>query len=134
MLLPSRHRCITTASIPTARLLRQAFVERFGETARIARAPGRVNLIGEHTDYNGLPVLPMALDREVTIAFRPRADHRVLLHNVEPRFPPVEFELDASVAPTAGAPAYAWAAGRISAVGAATGSRVVSSTVPPPPG
>ncbi|MBS1241925.1 MAG: galactokinase, partial [Gemmatimonadetes bacterium] len=89
-----------TTSIPDHHsLLRRAFAERFGEAGHVARAPGRVNLIGEHTDYNGLPVLPMALDREVVIAFRPRADHRVILHNVEPRFPTVEFELAAAVDP-----------------------------------
>lgn len=41
---------------------------------RIAEAPGRVNLIGDHTDYNGLPVFPMALQRRFRIMFRPRPD------------------------------------------------------------
>ena len=87
-----------TASIPDRYgPLRRIFSERFGDPSRIARAPGRVNLIGEHTDYNGLPVFPMALDREAAIAFRSRSDHRVVLHNFEERFPSVEFELAAAV-------------------------------------
>jgi galactokinase len=45
----------------------------------VARAPGRVNLIGEHTDYNDGFVLPMAIDRAVWIAFRPRNDSLVKL-------------------------------------------------------
>ncbi|MCG3142634.1 MAG: Galactokinase [Anaerolineae bacterium] len=54
------------------------FERRYGAPPeRIARAPGRVNLIGEHTDYNDGFVLPIAIDRHVLIAARPRADHRV---------------------------------------------------------
>jgi galactokinase len=65
----------------------------------VARAPGRVNLIGEHTDYNGLPVFPMALQKEVRIAVRPRDDGMVVLHNENERFPPVEFEIEPAIPP-----------------------------------
>ena len=58
---------------------RARFDERFGAgaPARTAVAPGRVNLIGEHTDYNDGFVLPMAIGRAAVVVFRPRAD-RVL--------------------------------------------------------
>ncbi|MEL6525903.1 MAG: galactokinase [Chloroflexota bacterium] len=50
----------------------QTFKETFGDTPfELVSAPGRVNLIGEHTDYNDGFVLPMAIDREVWIAFVP---------------------------------------------------------------
>ena len=62
--------------------LRRAFRGHYGREARLFRAPGRVNLIGEHTDYNGGFVLPMALDRETVIAAAPRADARVLVHSL----------------------------------------------------
>jgi galactokinase len=61
-----------------------AFRERFqGEPVLLVRAPGRVNLIGEHTDYNDGFVLPMAIDRQLYIALRPRSDTRVLLHSLD---------------------------------------------------
>ncbi|HVT08964.1 MAG TPA: galactokinase [Polyangia bacterium] len=52
----------------------RVFHERFGTAPRwLAVAPGRVNLIGEHTDYNGGFVLPLAIDRHVVIAAAPAA-------------------------------------------------------------
>ena len=63
-----------------------AFEQRFGETpSLIVRAPGRVNLIGEHTDYNDGFVLPIAIDREVWIALRPREDGRVVVYSLDYR-------------------------------------------------
>ena len=53
------------------------------DPAFVVRAPGRVNLIGEHTDYNEGFVLPMAIDRDIRIALRPRADARVVVHSLD---------------------------------------------------
>ncbi len=79
-------------------------VERFQELfpgcqVSLARAPGRINLIGEHTDYNGLPVFPFAIHRDLAAAFGPRQDGRVVLHNLDPAYPPREFRLEASIPP-----------------------------------
>lgn len=59
----------------------------------LAIAPGRVNLIGEHTDYNGLPVFPIAIDRDVRIEFTVADDPVVRLDTPAARFDPFTFQL-----------------------------------------
>ena len=60
------------------------FAERFGDdpAPTVAVAPGRVNLIGEHTDYNDGFVLPMAIGRAAVVVFRARSDRKLRLHAV----------------------------------------------------
>ncbi len=81
--------------------LRALFAQAFGDPppGLLACAPGRVNLIGEHTDYNGLAVFPMALQRNVAYLLRPRTDARVHLVNREARYGAREFEIGRSIAP-----------------------------------
>ncbi|MCL4515442.1 MAG: galactokinase [Firmicutes bacterium] len=79
--------------------LRAAFDEVFGADGasrggiHVVRAPGRVNLIGEHTDYNDGFVLPAAIDRDVLMAVRARADRRVRVYSLDYR-ERVEVDLD----------------------------------------
>jgi galactokinase len=79
-----------------AAALRRAFRDVYGaadKAPRLFRAPGRVNLIGEHTDYNDGFVLPMAIDRETCVAAAPRPDRRVRVFsmNLDEH---AEFDLD----------------------------------------
>ena len=69
-----------------------------GPTHRVT-VPGRVNLIGDHIDYAGLPVLPMAIQRRVTALVRPRDGRTVRLVNADSRFAPRSWQLDPDVSP-----------------------------------
>jgi galactokinase len=62
------------------RRAREQFGRSFGGEARVALGPGRVNLIGEHTDYNDGWVLPMAIERAAVFAFARRPDRRLRVH------------------------------------------------------
>ena len=75
---------MTTTSQNRTQTLIDEFVTRFQtRPSTMAVAPGRVNLIGEHTDYNDGFVLPVALDRDVRVLFTRRTDRKVRLYAVE---------------------------------------------------
>jgi len=77
-----------------------AFTRIYGSgPVHFFRAPGRVNLIGEHTDYNHGFVLPLALDRDILLLARRRQDATIHLHNVEPGFAPHTFLVGPTVPP-----------------------------------
>jgi galactokinase len=57
--------------------LARIFLARFGKAPRLFRAPGRVNLIGEHTDYNDGYVLPAAIELSTCIAIAPHNNQRL---------------------------------------------------------
>lgn len=65
--------------------VRQAFLRRFGrEPSRVVRAPGAVRLLGEELDAHGLPVLSLAHQKEVRLAFGPRGDGLVRIQDLRP--------------------------------------------------
>jgi galactokinase len=61
--------------------LREQFQKLYGAEARVFRAPGRVNLIGEHTDYNEGFVMPVAIDRYTWVAAAARKDSRLHVYS-----------------------------------------------------
>jgi len=84
-------------------IIRQ-FQQYFGKEHQIAAAPGRVNLIGEHTDYNQGFVLPGAIDRNIFLALAPNGSDRLNLEAIQygERF---SFALD-EMHPVKGWPTY----------------------------
>ena len=76
--------------------VRRAFLDRHGHgrAPRMFAAPGRVNLIGEHTDYNDGFVLPAAIDRATVVAAAPRADRRLAVRSID-LDRAIEIDLDA---------------------------------------
>jgi galactokinase len=75
-------------------VIEEAFQKVYGiEPEVVVRAPGRVNLIGEHTDYNDGFVLPAAIDRAITYAGRHRTDRCVRAYSIDFQAS-VEFKLD----------------------------------------
>ncbi len=73
--------------------IRRRFQELYGSAPRLFSAPGRVNLIGEHTDYNDGFVLPAAINRRTLVAAAVRNDRKVRVHSVE-EGETLEFDLD----------------------------------------
>ena len=63
--------------------VREKFQQRFGETPQVFRSPGRVNIIGEHTDYNNGFVLPAAIDKAVYVGISKRSDDQIFLYSEE---------------------------------------------------
>ncbi|HYA35178.1 MAG TPA: galactokinase [Candidatus Binataceae bacterium] len=95
------------SELERARAMRAALGALASRNRSVAvRAPGRVNLIGEHTDYSGLPVLPIAIDRSTIVVAAARSDSRVTLSNVDSTYAPREFSLEAKIPPY---PAGDWA-------------------------
>lgn len=85
---------------PHIAALREGFTRAFRRSPSfVVRAPGRVNLIGEHTDYNGYPVLPMALTRAITIVLAPRDDRTVVIRSPLPEFGERSFEVGEAINP-----------------------------------
>lgn len=63
--------------------VRQKFKQRFATEPLIARSPGRVNIIGEHTDYNNGFVLPAAVDKSIYVGIGKRDDDKIVLYSEE---------------------------------------------------
>jgi galactokinase len=105
------------------------------ETIRLLRAPGRVNLMGDHTDYNDGFVLPLAIDRDCLIAYRPTDTGRVRVRSSEV-IGAIDVPADGGIAPSSVEPPWGrFVAGAVAAltdrgVTVPGFDAVLSSTVP----
>lgn len=75
--------------------LRRVFTETYGSAPEyFIKVPGRVNLIGEHVDYCGYPVFPMAIEQCILLAVRPSDDGQLKLSNVNPKYEPYTCDIN----------------------------------------
>ena len=85
-----------TASTYNPEDLPAAFIKQYGETAnsvQVYSSPARINIIGEHIDYNGGKVFPAAINRYLYVAIRKRSDSKIFYNDV--RFPgSYEFDIN----------------------------------------
>ncbi|NOY61209.1 MAG: galactokinase, partial [Calditrichaeota bacterium] len=65
-------------------------------------APGRTNLIGEHTDYNGYPVMPMAINRDILVCASAHEKNVINISNIDEQFAARSFSIDENIQPYAG--------------------------------
>ena len=85
---------------------RQEFERRYGTPPEVVvRVPGRVNLIGDHTDYHEGFVLPMAIELETVVAATPRGDGRVRVRSLD-EGTDVELPADGSAEPRSTQPSW----------------------------
>lgn len=81
--------------------VRSRFIKHFdGKTGFIYTSPGRINLIGEHTDYNGGFVFPGAIDKGIMCEIRPNGTNKVMAYSIDYK-DRVEFDVDDTVGPRA---------------------------------
>src|SRR5690606_28351474 len=71
----------TTTSLQNA--VHEKYLELHGDTPLLVRSPGRVNLIGEHTDYNQGLVLPAAINKNIIVAIGKRDDRHIQLYALD---------------------------------------------------
>ena len=64
-------------------IVRTLFKEKFGTEGMLFFSPGRINLIGEHTDYNGGYVLPGAIDKGILTEIKPNGTEKVRAYSVD---------------------------------------------------
>ena len=65
------------------RIVRNLFKEKFGTEGMLYFSPGRINLIGEHTDYNGGCVLPGAIDKGILAEIKPNGTDKVRAYSAD---------------------------------------------------
>ena len=65
------------------KLIREKFAEHFGVAGELYTSPGRINLIGEHTDYNGGFVFPGAIDKGMVAEIKPNGTDKIRAYSVD---------------------------------------------------